>query len=57
MDAIISRLQKFDPHRLSLAPVLGLLAGFLANRAHDGPLGWAMLGEMALGAVFVTFGR
>ncbi|MCA8912541.1 MAG: hypothetical protein KDB82_12615 [Planctomycetes bacterium] len=56
MDAIISRLHKFDPHRLSLAPVLGLLAGFLANRAHDGPLGWAMLGEMVLGAVFVTFG-
>lgn len=55
MDAFIARLQKFDPHRLSIAPILGLLAGFLANRAHDGATGWAMLGEMALGAVFVTF--
>lgn len=56
MDAFIERVQKFDPHRLSLAPLFGLLAGFLANRAHDGALGWPLLGEMVLGAALVTFG-
>ena len=56
MEAFIARMQKFDPYRISLAPVLGLLAGFLVNRAHDGATGWSLLAEMALGSVFVTFG-
>lgn len=55
MDAFIERVQKFDPHRMTLAPFFGLLAGFLANRAHGGALGWALLGEMVLGAALVTF--
>ena len=56
MEAFIERVQKFDPHRLSLAPFFGLVAGFLANRAHGGTLGWALAGEMVLGAALVTFG-
>ncbi|MBZ0138017.1 MAG: hypothetical protein K8I27_16800 [Planctomycetes bacterium] len=56
MEAFLQRVHKFDPHRLTLAPFFGLLAGFLANRAHDGALGWALLGEMVLGAALVTFG-
>lgn len=56
MDAFIARVQKFDPNRMVLAPFFGLLAGFLANRAHDGALGWALAGEMLLGAALVSFG-
>ena len=56
MDAFIQRVQKFDPHRLTLAPFFGLLAGFLANRAHGGSTGWGLLAEMLLGAALVTFG-
>src|SRR5687768_3373841 len=56
MDSFIARLQRLDPHRIALAPLLGLLAGFLLNRAHDGATGWTMLAEMLLGAMFVTFG-
>jgi hypothetical protein len=56
MDSFIARLQRLDPHRIALAPLLGLLAGFLLNRAHDGATGWTMLAEMLLGAIFVTFG-
>ncbi|MCB9933440.1 MAG: hypothetical protein H6841_08470 [Planctomycetes bacterium] len=55
MDAFIARINRFDPHRIALAPLLGLLAGFLVNRAHGGAAGWALLGEMLLGALFTTF--
>lgn len=56
MQAFLQRLHNFDRYRLSLAPLLGLLAGFLANRAHGGSTGWALLGEMVLGALMLTFG-
>lgn len=56
MDAFLRQLHSFDRYRLSLAPLLGLLAGFLANRAHGGSTGWALLGEMILGAMMMTFG-
>jgi hypothetical protein len=55
MEDFIARVQRLDPHRLALAPLLGLLAGFLLNRAHDGSTGWTLLAEMLLGALFVTF--
>jgi hypothetical protein len=56
MEDLIWRIRRLDPHRLALAPLLGLLAGFLLNRAHDGSTGWALAAEMGLGALFVTFG-
>jgi hypothetical protein len=43
-----------DAHRLLVAPFLGLLAGFLVNRAREGSIGLAMLSEMVLGALTVT---
>ena len=55
MEDVLARINRLDPHRMMFAPLLGLLAGFLINRAHDGALGWALLGEMAAGAVFLTF--
>jgi hypothetical protein len=56
METLLTRLRAFDRHRLALAPFLGLLAGFLANRAHDGAGGWTLFGEMLLGAILVSFG-
>jgi hypothetical protein len=56
MEAFIERMHRLDPHRLALAPLLGLLAGFLVNRAHNGASGWALLAEMLLGALLVSFG-
>jgi len=55
MDNLLARLQKADSYRISMAPLLGLLAGFLVNRAHGGATGWALLGEMLIGALLVTF--
>lgn len=55
MENLLARLQKADPYRISLAPLLGLLAGFLVNRAHGGEAGWALLAEMLLGSLFLTF--
>lgn len=56
MDDLFLKLRRADPHRFALAPLLGLAAGFLANRAHGGGLGYIMLGEMLAGAVLTTFG-
>lgn len=56
MENFAQRLQRLDPHRFALAPLLGLLAGFLVNRAHAGNTGWALLAEMLLGALVVSFG-
>ncbi|MCA8914555.1 MAG: hypothetical protein KDB90_04015 [Planctomycetes bacterium] len=56
MESFVARMQKLDAHRLALAPLLGLLAGFLVNRAHDGSAGWALLAEMGAGAIMVSFG-
>lgn len=56
METLIARFRAFDRHRLAIAPFLGLLAGFLVNRAHDGAAGWPLFGEMLLGALLVTFG-
>ncbi|MCB9894334.1 MAG: hypothetical protein H6839_07790 [Planctomycetes bacterium] len=56
MESFVTRMQKLDAHRLALAPLLGLLAGFLVNRAHDGSTGWALFAEMGCGAIMVSFG-
>lgn len=56
MDAFITQMAKFDPHRLTLAPLFGLLAGFLANRALGGETGWMLAAQMVAGAALVTLG-
>lgn len=43
-------------HRLLTAPFLGLLGGFLCNRAHAGSAGVVLLAEMAGGAAVLTLG-
>jgi len=52
MQGILSR----DAHKLLVAPFLGLLAGFLVNRARGGEMGYALLAEMLLGGMAVTLG-
>ncbi len=52
MNHILTR----DAHRLLVAPFLGLLAGFLVNRARNGDLGYALMWEMVFGALVVTVG-
>ena len=52
----LKALDKLDPRRMSFAPLLGLLAGFLFNRARDGAAGSTLLVEMALGAVAMSLG-
>jgi hypothetical protein len=48
------RPQSTEPQRLALAPLFGVLAGFLLNRARDGGAGWALLLDMALAALLLT---
>jgi hypothetical protein len=55
METLTQRLRRLDAHHYVVAPVLGLLAGFLVNRAHDGNTGWALFAEMLLGALVVSF--
>lgn len=43
-------------HRLLASPFLGLLGGFLCNRAHGGSAGMTLLAEMVGGAVVLTLG-
>ncbi len=52
MNLLLAHLNR----RLIVAPFLGLLAGFLLNRARNGELGYALLWEMLFGAVLVSFG-
>lgn len=49
MNAMLSRIDR----RLAVAPFLGLLAGFLMNRARGGEMGFALLYEMIFGALIV----
>jgi hypothetical protein len=56
MDDLFLKLRRADPHRFALAPLLGLTAGFLANRAHGGAIGYVLLAEMMAGALLTTFG-
>lgn len=56
MDDLFLKLRRADPHRFALAPLLGLTAGFLANRAHGGAVGYLLLAEMMAGALLTTFG-
>ena len=43
-----------DPFRLMFAPVLGMAAGFLVNRARSGAVGTELLLEMAFGGTLLT---
>ncbi|MBX3459880.1 MAG: hypothetical protein KF696_07930 [Planctomycetes bacterium] len=52
MNAILARIDR----RLAVAPFLGLLAGFLINRARGGEMGLALLYEMIFGALIVGVG-
>lgn len=52
----LDAIQRRDPHRIFLAPLLGLAAGFLLNRAHHGGMGGALAAEMLLGAAVMTLG-
>lgn len=52
----MNRLASRDSARLLVAPFLGMLAGFLMNRARGGADGFALLSEMLLGGLVVLGG-
>ncbi|MCC6572913.1 MAG: hypothetical protein IT462_03895 [Planctomycetes bacterium] len=52
--SLMDAVQRRDPHRMILAPLFGLCAGFLTNRLHNGGMGGALAAEMLAGAVIVT---
>ncbi len=53
---LINAISRRDPFRLMFAPVLGMAAGFLVNRARDGAIGVELLLEMLLGGTLLTLG-
>lgn len=53
---LLQAISRRDPFRLLFAPVLGMAAGFLVNRARDGATGTEMLLEMAFGGTLLTLG-
>lgn len=52
----MNRIASRDSARLLAAPFLGMLAGFLLNRARGGAEGFALISEMLLGAMAVVAG-
>ena len=53
---LLNSIARRDPFRLMFAPLLGMAAGFLVNRARGGAVGVELLLEMLLGGTLLTLG-